>query len=118
MTTRIDLARALEGYRFRAADEQMLQAGVERVLRAAGFDVRAEVKLSDASRIDFMVGAVGIEVKPHGSLAALTAQLFRYAEHDAVAELLVLVTSNRLGNLPATILGKPVLAVNLHRGRL
>jgi hypothetical protein len=75
-----------------------------------------EVVLSRAERIDFLlVGGIGIEVKIGMSISALTRQLFRYANLEAIRALVVVVTSNRLSNLPREINGKPVLTVLLQR---
>lgn len=115
VTDNIDLAAAvLSKYRVRCGSEADVQAAIAEILRAHGFDYRREVRLSPRSRIDFLLGDVGIEVKTRGGAVDLLRQVRRYLEHDAVAGLLVVSTITRLGAaVPARVNGKPVRTVVL-----
>lgn len=72
----------------------------------APVEVRKEVQLSPESRIDFMIGSVGIECKVQGDRSDVYRQLMRYAEH--VNEL-ILVCPWPLSNF--SVGGKPVHVV-------
>lgn len=56
---------------------------------------------------------IAIEVKVDGSLAALTRQLHRYAQHDEVAALVAVSPRARHTAIPREISGKPVRMVSL-----
>lgn len=103
---RIELRR----HRYSYASEVELHDRLAAVLQAAGYPVRREVRLSDRDRIDLLVGDVGIEVKVKGARTPLR-QLRRYAEHEAVAGLLLVTT--RAAALPAELNGKPLQLVSL-----
>lgn len=83
------------------------------MLQEEGIAFAREFIIDSKSRIDFLVGAVGLEVKVGGSLAAVTRQLFRYAQVEVIKEL-VLVSSRQFHNqLPAEMNGKPLRAISL-----
>lgn len=108
------LAVLLSGYRYRGACEDDYQQSVARVLEQEGVEHRREVRLSARDRIDFMVGALGVEVKMQGSTTRLLRQLGRYAEHEDVEELLLVATSTRLvRGIPERIHGVSVSAMVL-----
>lgn len=87
------IAAHLDAYRFAYADEMELHEGIAQVLALTGADVQREVSLPrNAGRIDFLVDAVGIEVKVQGSPAQINRQLRRYAACPQIEEL-VLVTN-------------------------
>lgn len=111
MTTldRIDLL--IRSHRFRYTDEDQLQRGITELLEREGFEPRREVRLGALDRIDIMVGAIGIEVKVAGTVAAVFEQLQRYAAHDDV-EALLLVTS-QYQRLPDKAGGKPLSTISL-----
>lgn len=110
------VAAALKGHRFRFNTELDLQAGIARVLVAAGEDAAAEVRLSARDRIDFLVApGIGIEVKVKGSDEGVHMQLLRYAEHARVQGLLLVSGTGRIRDIPPTIEGKPVRVVLLQR---
>lgn len=77
-----------------------------------------EFQISPKDRPDFVIGrmptllaavpVVAVEVKIKGSLADLTRQLFRYAEHPDVAGILVVTTRADHQRLPDVILDRPV----------
>lgn len=104
-----ELATLLSGYRFTFKDEAGLQESIAAALETSGCAVEREVRLDAHSRIDILVGRVGIEVKVKGSPTEVTRQLQRYAHSDLVDEI-VLVThrSAHGGFLPNEIGTKPV----------
>jgi hypothetical protein len=107
-------AIAAFGYSF--STEEELQTGLAQALVAGGIAFRREVILSKRDRIDFMLDdGVGIEVKIDGSISALTRQLFRYAELPEIRGLLVVVSANRLANLPTEINRKPIKCIRIMR---
>jgi hypothetical protein len=87
-----EIESALRQYVIPADNEAAMQSVIERVLKIRRFDYNREVVLSDADRIDFMVGAIGIECKVAGTAGAVMLQCGRYLDHDAV-ESLILVTT-------------------------
>jgi hypothetical protein len=107
------IADLLRIQRFNFGSELELQDGIESVLRRAGLDYVREFKIGLGSRVDFLVGDVGIEVKIGGSLQAATRQLHRYAGSDKIGSL-ILVSSRLFHNLfPESLRGKPLRVVNL-----
>jgi len=111
-----NIAALLERTRFNVAGEKALQADVATRLEAAGVEFRREVRLSGYDIIDFMAGAVGIEVKVKGSARAILRQLKRYAAHDEVSSI-ILLSAVSMG-LPSDIGGKPMRVVSLGRAWL
>jgi len=90
-----------------------LQPLVAEALDGARVAYRREVKLGPGSRVDFLTDAgVAIEVKrgrPRPD--ALARQLGRYASHDDVSAVILVL--ERAVPLPATMSGKPVRVVSL-----
>lgn len=112
MSATVDqVAAAIRGHRYRYTSEDELQEGIAAALDHSGLEAIREVILSPRDRIDLLVGSIGIEVKVAGSQTHPWDQLKRYAEHDAIAAL-VLVT-NRWHTLPAEVGGKPLQVVSL-----
>ncbi len=101
--------------RFRFTTEVELQIGIGKVLEAAGEIFEREVVLGRGERIDFLVGGVGIEVKVKGTVEAAHMQLLRYAQHDRIEGLLLVSGTQRLGDIPHEIEGKPVRVVYIQR---
>jgi hypothetical protein len=97
----------LAARRFSYASEEDLQAGLAAALADTGFEVEREVRLDDRSRIDLVVGRVGVEVKVAGKPGSVLSQLRRYAASDRLDGLL-LVTSAVRHRLPDTVGGKPL----------
>lgn len=87
-----DLVSALKSFVIPADNEAAMQSVIERIMRIRNYDFSREVILSDADRIDFMVGTIGLECKVAGTPASVMAQCGRYLEHDAI-ESLILVTT-------------------------
>ncbi|KHA63582.1 hypothetical protein [Sphingomonas sp. Ant20] len=110
------IVAALRRSRFRVGNEADMQLSIGEALTGAGFDHDREHRLSAADRIDFMIGAVGLEAKTRCNKRAIFRQLQRYAEHDAI-EALILVTGTAIG-LPAAINGKPIYLVATGRAAL
>jgi hypothetical protein len=110
-TLAVMLVTTIEGHTFSFTDEEELQRGLAEILPPNS--TRREVQLTQKDRIDFMVEGVGIEVKIKGSLAALTRQLHRYAQLDAIEALIVVTPVARLTRLPESLNGKPVLVCHL-----
>lgn len=106
---------AIEAMRIGAADtEEEIHMQAARMFENAGLAAEHEVRLAPRCRIDFMVGAIGIEIKKkRPQKAALTAQLARYAACPQVERLLVLAP--RGVDLPNRIGGKPVTMMSLEK---
>ena len=109
----------LKRFRFRHGDEKELQAGIESALRRGGWEFEREVRLSATDVVDFLVDeTIGLEVKIGGTLSDLTRQLHRYALHERIGSLFVVVGQQRLARLPATLNEKPLGVLSLMRGLL
>ena len=109
------IVAALSAVRTPARPEEYdIHAAVARALDAAGLAYEHEYRLGPRRRVDFRVGRVGIEVKKGRPVtAALTRQLRRYLESEALDA--VIVVTQRVTRLPAQIGGKPVYIVSLNR---
>jgi len=113
-----DLCRELYSTRFRYHSEKELQRGVSLVLDSLGIPYKPEFPMTPRDRIDFLVGDIGIECKSDDSkggtsLAAVTRQLFRYAQSPLVKELILITTLSKHKNLPKTMNDKPLYIVHL-----
>lgn len=108
------IAKLINATGFRFVDERELQNGIEdRVLKLYEIPTKREVILNPKDRIDFLCGTVGIEVKIAGPVAAVTRQLFRYAESDRIDGLILVTTRSSHKLVPNEILSKPVFVVHL-----
>jgi hypothetical protein len=107
----ITIAQLLKGKRLGLQTEKALQQEIEQVLNNAGVNYQREFALSKGSIIDFMIEGVGIEVKLKASPTAIFKQLLRYCQFEEV-KAIILVT-NKIIKLPATINKKPTLVINL-----
>jgi hypothetical protein len=108
-------------------DEKQLQDELERRLRERKLSFRREVPLDtgNSSIADFFVATtdnqwvfmsgVVIEVKTDGSRSELLRQLERYSGFPQVEALLVVTPRARLLDLPETLGGKELRAVQIHR---
>lgn len=114
------IIQAITSHRFAISNEAMLQDAIAIVLEHdAGIRFEREVILSARDRIDFLLdGGIGLEVKVDGSLAALTRQLHRYAQHGRINGLIVVTNRARLRAVPSTLNGKPVRVASLLGGSL
>lgn len=98
------LERAVRG----VGTENQVQRAIALVLTNHDVDYKREVRLDSASRIDFMIGTVGLEVKIGGGLSPLIRQLARYAEFATVSELVLVTTRASLARVPTELNGKRV----------
>lgn len=112
MTRRLIQAR-IGNARFTWANEKQLQDGIAMVLATTGLAVSREHRLSPADVIDFLVESVGVEVKIKGAVAAVQAQLERYAEHECVTELVLVTARTQLTRMPRKLNGKPLTVLPL-----
>lgn len=103
-----DLAALIRRYKFNYANEADVQNGLARILTNAAIPYEREARLSAADRIDFLAGAVGIEVKVKDALTAVLRQLHRYAQHDQIGSLILVTNRAAHRNVPHAINGKPV----------
>ena len=108
-----DLCKVIRASRFQYSDEYKLQRGIAALLTQLGLEYKAEVRLNAKDRIDFLVGDVGIEVKTEGALAAVTRQLWRYAQLPEVKHLVLVTTSHAHQNLPEEMNGRTLEVVYL-----
>lgn len=107
--TAADVVASLSGWRFRGHNENVLQATVLESLEHAGLPFIREYRISPRDRIDFLVGAVGVELKVQGSAGDVRRQLERYAEADEIRELVLVTTRWQHRCVAGDALGKPVL---------
>lgn len=111
-----EVCAAIRAHRYVWQNEDQLQEGLAGALTASGWTVEREVRLSEVSRIDLLIGRVGIEVKIAGTVEAVARQLQRYAASD-LFDALVLVTSRaRHRAVPAVLGGKPVTVIMVGGG--
>jgi hypothetical protein len=79
------------------------------VLTEAGATgVEREVAIGTGSRLDLLLGRIGIEVKVKGTPANVARQLQRYAGSDRVDALVLATTVHTHRAMPATLGGVPV----------
>ena len=114
MTTAKEIADALNSYHFSYQNEAELQTGIGFVLTQMKIEFSREVRLTKKDRIDFLVDKIGIEVKTDGALAAVTRQLWRYAECPEIDALILVTTRQAHRNMPDTLLGKPLFVIWLN----
>lgn len=82
----------LAGYRYTFATERELQDEIEEVLERGKVEFTREHRLDGASRPDFLVDRVAVEVKVKGDPRSVARQVRRYLAHADVDEV-VLVTA-------------------------
>lgn len=115
------VVRSLEQHRLPFGTEAAFSAAVRAVLETSAVTVLPEYRLSDGrSRIDFYLQTerIGVELKVKGSFADVTRQLTRYARCHEIDALVLVSGKARLGQLPATIEGKPLHVVATWRSGL
>lgn len=104
---------AIQGNAYRFTSERDLQDGIGIALFKM-YPSREHV-LGPTDRPDFFIDGIAIEVKPEGSLSALTRQVHRYAGYDEVRAVVVVTSRHRLAQLPPEMNGKPVSVVIVER---
>lgn len=109
------LAKELSQYSFNYSSEDDLQRGMAQVFDAMGEPYEREHRLSKEDRIDFYfpMKKVGVEVKIDHPLSALTRQLMRYVQHEAIDGLMLVSGKMRLTNMPDKMNGKPLVIHSL-----
>ena len=107
------LKESLLRHRFRFSSEKDLQDGIEMVLLSHGVPYLREAHLGISDRPDFMIGGIAMEVKTKGSLSALLRQIARYAEHEEVADIIVIGSIAWIPEVPEELNGKPVHSIYL-----
>lgn len=105
------LASTLDRFRFHFVGEEELQCAVEQVLTDEGFSFSREHSLTEADRIDFLVGGVGLEIKVDGSLSQVTRQLHRYAQCEEVKSLVLLTSRRKHCKMPPEMNGKTLTVI-------
>ena len=105
-----EICERLSSARFNYNNEAELQAALAQHL--ASFQPRAEFRLNERDRIDFVIEGIGIEVKVDGSRAAVLRQLHRYA-HSGLLDALILVTTRTRHVMPTELNKIPVVTVSL-----
>lgn len=108
-----DLIAVLSNVRCRFTNERELQDGIERALTAGKLAFTREASLSAKDRVDFLVGDIAVEIKVDGTLANVTRQLHRYAEHETVAAVVLVTSRMQHKAMPEEMVGKPVRVVHL-----
>jgi len=113
-TTGADIVRVLDTATLAFITEDDLQQELHTALAAAGIESTREVRLSDGrSRIDLLVGRVGIEVKTDGGRNDVIRQLMRYAHCDELDELVLVTTRTKHHHMPTEVVGKSLRLVSL-----
>lgn len=107
----------IETARVDLSTETLAQRGLARIFADAGIEAKAEVRLNQQDRIDFMIGRIGLEVKIGHPRRAILRQLERYAKSDEV-DTLILVTSAAFPTTNPPIDGKDLHVASLSRGWL
>lgn len=109
------ILEALSGLRVPAQPEEYeIHSEIARALEAADIPYIHEHKLLPGSRIDFLCGSIGIEVKKSRPAAAqLQRQLSRYLNGTGLSA--VVVVMQKPCPLPKTICSKPVYVIALNR---
>lgn len=104
----------LRSYQFPFGHELQLQDAVEEALTENQVEYTREFVLGPGERVDFMAGGVGIECKVDGSAPSVLAQLLRYAEKDAITEIVLLTTRSTHRFAMTELLGKPFHLIRIN----
>jgi len=115
MITAEQIAAAITAFTYPYTSEDLLQAAIARALNEKQIEHAREVRLDPRNRIDFLVGTIGIEIKVDGSTMAVTRQLQRYAQFEAITELILVTTRSRMLNVARELTGKRVNVLFLGR---
>lgn len=106
-----DVAAILNARRFVFTSERELQDGIADALTAAGVAFEREAILWPDSRVDFLVGAVALEVKIDGVASSVLQQLHRYALAPHVQAVVLVTARSTLRAVPSILAGKPCRSV-------
>lgn len=113
------VAAAINGATLQYVTEDDLQAALATALATSGVVATREVQLSDGmSRIDLLVGTIGIEVKIAGRSADVARQLARYAACLEISALILVTNRAAHSGMPSELGGKPVHVCSLIGGGL
>ncbi len=113
------LREVLGSYRYSLASEKALQDGIAQVLALRGIRFDREVRLTPTDVIDFVIEAIGVEVKVEGSPAEIARQLQRYAASKRVSALLLVTRKlQHAHRFPEKIGGKPLHVLTLEANAL
>jgi hypothetical protein len=107
------LCQKLQSTKFNFSNEIELHLGIAQLLDSLLIHYQTEVIMTPEDRIDFLIGKTGIEVKVDGSTAEVTRQLWRYAQQEAIAEIILVTTRSKHRTIAGPINGKPVYIVHL-----
>lgn len=112
--TGAQIAAVLRGYWYLDTTEAALQAAIAEALKRGGVEFTEEERLDGQSRIDFLAGDVGIELKVAGGMTAVRRQLCRYGQYDRIRELVLVTTMLRHGTIRHV--GVPLHVVTISDG--
>ncbi len=104
---------ALKSYSFSFSNEAELQAGIARVLDLYDIQFVREAAMTGGGRIDFLCGAIGIEIKVDGGATEVTRQLLRYAQESRIESLILVTSLARHMVMPRTLGGKPLVCLRV-----
>ena len=104
-----DVASYLAGWSLRFGTEELLQEDVAAALAASAWRCEREFVLTKSSRVDFYLPdlQIGIECKVGSSMAQVTRQIVRYANHDSIAALILISRKCSHSLTTETVCGKP-----------
>lgn len=87
-----NIARHLNSYLYRYADEVQLHESMAKVLSDAGIDFVREYSLDAQNRADFWIDGIVIEVKVDGPMSKALRQVDRYINLPQVTGLILAST--------------------------
>lgn len=111
----------LRTYRYSVGSENSFQRSLEQVLLRHSISFVREHQLGPKyGRIDFYLPdrKFGIELKVKGSPSQVLRQLHRYAQSPDIGALILMTARARLLLAPASINGRPLVAVAVWEGLL
>jgi hypothetical protein len=111
----------LKSYRYSVGSEESFQRSLEQVLLRHRIEFLREHPLGrNCGRIDFYLPdhKFGIELKVKGSPTQVLRQMHRYAQCPDIGALILLTARARLAAAPATMNGRPLVAVAVWEGQL
>lgn len=106
------LEQLIRSYQFNFTNEAELQTAIESILTENNINFIREYSLSEKSRIDFLIGDIGLEIKVGFSYAEVIRQLHQYAQFDEITTL-ILFTSRLSHTMPKELNGKILCTINI-----